>query len=163
DTGQGIPKHHLEQIFDEFRRYEQRQMWGERGLGLGLSICQRISTLLDHRLSASSEVGKGSMYSIRVPIATEHMRLPAEVVLTVAQRDLNGQVEGLKDLCLDNDVEIWSGVKTLVSQWGVEVITATTVDEALEKMNQQPYVLLVDYHWHAPLNGLDGLDLLRRD
>ncbi|HLR81976.1 MAG TPA: PAS-domain containing protein, partial [Paenalcaligenes sp.] len=163
DTGQGIPKHHLEQIFDEFRRYEQRQMWGERGLGLGLSICQRISTLLDHRLSASSEVGKGSMFSIRVPLATEKMSLPADVGPTVAQRDLNSQLEGLKVLCLDNDVEILSGVKTLLSQWGVEVITATTVDEALGKMNQQPHVLLVDYHLHDRLNGLDGLDLLRRD
>lgn len=163
DTGQGIPEHHLEQIFDEFRRYEQRHVWGERGLGLGLSICQRISNLLEHRLSARSEVGKGSMFSIRVPLATEHATLPLTVTERPFSMDLNRQLKGLKVLCLDNDVEILFGVKTLLSQWGVEVITASTVDEALEKMNEQPHVLLVDYHLHDRLNGLDSLDLLRRD
>jgi len=163
DTGQGIPTHHLEQIFDEFRRYEQRHVWGERGLGLGLSICQRISTLLNHPLSALSKVGKGSMFSIRVPLANQRTAVPFNQLPTVPQSDLNSQLEGLKVLCLDNDVEILSGVKTLLGQWGVEVITATTVDEALRKMRQQPHVLLVDYHLHDRLNGLDGLDLLRRD
>src|SRR5699024_7957797 len=50
DTGPGIPEHHMRQIYDEFHRYQQPFDWDERGLGLGLSICQRISRLLDHRL-----------------------------------------------------------------------------------------------------------------
>src|SRR5690606_9916826 len=43
DTGQGIPEHHIQQIYAEFHRYEQPFDWDGRGLGLGLSICQRIS------------------------------------------------------------------------------------------------------------------------
>jgi hypothetical protein len=57
----------MRQIFDEFHRYQQPFDWGEQGLGLGLSICQRISRLLDHRLNARSRVGKGSMFSIILP------------------------------------------------------------------------------------------------
>lgn len=163
DSGQGIPKHHLEQIFAEFRRYEQRYDWGERGLGLGLSICQRISTLLGHRLSARSEVGRGSMFSITVPLAEERPEWPAVQAGAASGGSLPGQLEGLRVLCLDNDVEILEGVKALLGQWGVEVITATTIDEALASMQFQPHVLLVDYHLHDRLNGLDGLDLLRQD
>ncbi|WP_373401816.1 ATP-binding protein, partial [Klebsiella pneumoniae] len=62
-----MPEHHMRQIFDEFHRYQQPFDWGEQGLGLGLSICQRISRLLDHRLNARSRVGSGSMFSIILP------------------------------------------------------------------------------------------------
>src|SRR5690606_51533 len=56
DTGPGIPPQHMRQIYEEFQRYQQPFDWGERGLGLGLSICQRISRLLDHGLDARSRV-----------------------------------------------------------------------------------------------------------
>src|SRR5699024_9937805 len=68
---------------------------------------------------------------------------------------------GLRVLCLDNDVEILMGMEALLSNWGVEVIAATTIDEALEKMALKPQVLLVDYHLHDRLDGLDSLDTLR--
>lgn len=45
DTGPGIPQAHMQQIFNEFHRYQQPFDWGEQGLGLGLSICQRISQI----------------------------------------------------------------------------------------------------------------------
>src|SRR5699024_8697540 len=91
----------------------------------------------------------------------EQMPLAPETVVTGAA--LNSQLKGLRVLCLDNDVEILMGVRTLLTQWGVEVLTATTVDEALTKMAEQPHVLLVDYHLHDRLNGLDSLDLLRQE
>src|SRR5690606_41850146 len=72
DSGPGIPVPHMRQIYDEFHRYEQPFDWGERGLGLGLSICQRISRLLGHGLDARSQVGRGSMFSITVPRSEEH-------------------------------------------------------------------------------------------
>lgn len=53
------------------------------------------------------------------------------------------------------------GMEALLSQWGVEVIPATTIDMAMEKMRHKPHVLLVDYHLHDRLNGLDSLDTLR--
>ena len=61
DSGPGIPEHHLQQIFEEFQRFEQPSPWGERGLGLGLSICQRVSRVLDHPLGVRSWPGRGSV------------------------------------------------------------------------------------------------------
>lgn len=160
DSGQGIPSNHLAHIFDEFQRYEQSFDWGERGLGLGLSICQRISVLLGHQLAVRSEVSKGSMFSVRVPMATAAEAIKPNRIETVPD-DL--PLVGLRVLCLDNDVEIISGMTILLGQWGVEVIAATTIDEALNKMEQKPHVLLADYHLHDRLDGLDSLDALREN
>lgn len=160
DTGQGIPHHHLDRIYEEFQRYEQSFDWGERGLGLGLSICQRISTLLDHPLSAQSTLGKGSLFSIRVPLAQKEEHQASRPQL---QNALNLPLLGLKVLCLDNDSEILTGMQTLLGKWGVDVITASTIDEALQQMHLGPDVLLVDYHLHDRLDGLDSLDALREN
>lgn len=162
DSGQGIPPHHLDNIYNEFQRYDQTYDWGERGMGLGLSICQRISSLLNHPLHAQSEVGKGSMFSIRVPLAAapQAQAEPTQTAPLVQAKSL--ALEGMRVLCLDNDVEILMGMEALLSQWGVKVITATTIDAALDKMQLEPHVLLVDYHLHDRLNGIESLDALRQ-
>ncbi len=158
DTGPGIPEHHMRQIFNEFHRYQQPFDWGERGLGLGLSICQRISRLLDHGLDAHSVVDHGSVFSITVP------RAPAitNIAATTPSNSFASQtLAGLRVLCVDNDREILDGMRALLGRWQVEVITASTVDEALQKMKLGPAVVLVDYHLHDRLDGLETLDALR--
>jgi signal transduction histidine kinase len=159
DTGPGIPEHHMRQIFEEFHRYQQPFDWGEQGLGLGLSICQRISRLLDHDLNARSQVGKGSMFSILLPRVAPVMR--AMVATAPARVASSGDsLAGMRVLCVDNDQEILDGMRALLGRWQVQVITASTVDQALEKVGEQPDVLLVDYHLHDRLDGLDTLDAL---
>lgn len=158
DSGPGIPPNHLQQIYEEFHRFEQPFDWDGRGLGLGLSICQRISTLLGHALDARSQVGRGSMFSIAVP------RVDAPAMLTPPRerrmrRDVS--LDGLRVLCVDNDSDILAGMQALLQRWQAEVICATTIDEALACMADGPEVLLVDYHLHDRLDGLDGLDALR--
>lgn len=165
DSGQGIPPHHLEQIYAEFHRYEQSFDWGERGMGIGLSICQRIAALLEHPLWAQSKVGQGSMFSIEVPLAAKPIDITATAVTRTAdlQASSNQSLTGLRVLCLDNDVEILMGMEMLLGQWGAEVIKATTIDDALKAMEHNPHVLLVDYHLHDRLDGLDSLDALREN
>ncbi|WCE05600.1 PAS domain-containing hybrid sensor histidine kinase/response regulator [Pseudoxanthomonas sp. JBR18] len=158
DTGPGIPPQHMRQIFDEFQRYQQPFDWGEQGLGLGLSICQRISRVLDAPLDARSNVGMGSMFSITVP------RAAAVSAPAVRQRrpPASDSLTGLKVLCVDNDQEILDGMRVLLGRWGVEVVSASTVDAALERVvADAPAVMLVDYHLHDRLEGLDTLDALR--
>src|SRR5690606_17758160 len=124
DTGHGIPEHHMRQIYDEFQRYPQPSDWGERGLGLGLSICQRIARLLDHPLQARSSVGRGSMFSILVPRAAQAADRPPAAPATLYSPDT---LAGLRVLCVDNDQEILDGMRALLSRWEVEVVTAITV------------------------------------
>jgi len=159
DTGPGIPEHHLRQIYDEFHRYEQPFDWDGRGLGLGLSICQRISRLLGHSLDTRSQVGKGSMFSIAMPRSANPIA-PAAPASSL-RPDVDPSLAGLRVLCVDNDPEILSGMQALLARWQVQALLATTVDGALEAMAGHPDLLLVDYHLHDRLDGLDTLDLLR--
>ncbi len=158
DTGPGIPRAHLRQIFEEFHRFDQPGDRGERGLGLGLSICQRISHVLGHPLAVQSRVGRGSVFAIRVPRAA---RLPAPAPERDARPVQDDALHGLRVLCLDNDREILAGMQALLARWGVQVAVAATVDEALAAMPTSPQVLLVDYHLHDRMDGLDALDALR--
>ncbi len=158
DTGPGIPQHHLRQIYEEFHRFEQPFDWDGRGLGLGLSICQRISRLLGHGLGAQSVVGEGSMFSIVVP----RVAAPVGITPPAPAPALAVSTPGLRVLCLDNDPDILAGMSALLKRWDMVAICATTVDDALAHMAQQPDVLLVDYHLHDRLDGLDALDALRR-
>ncbi len=163
DTGPGIPAHHMRQIFDEFHRYQQPFDWGEQGLGLGLSICQRISRVLGHELNARSEVDRGSMFSITLPRVAARAQPPRTDAARPRTAMASGEsLAGLRVLCVDNDQEILDGMRALLGRWQVEVITATTVDEALRKVHEQPDVMLVDYHLHDRLDGLDTLDALRK-
>ncbi|WP_313457757.1 NahK/ErcS family hybrid sensor histidine kinase/response regulator, partial [Stenotrophomonas sp.] len=160
DTGPGIPEHHMQQIFDEFHRYQQPFDWGEQGLGLGLSICQRISRLLDHQLNARSRVGSGSMFSIQLPRAPTP-QLPAPTPAAAERPQRTDSLAGMRVLCVDNDQEILDGMRALLGRWQVEVITASTVDQALDQVQEAPDVMLVDYHLHDRLDGLDALVALR--
>ena len=170
DTGPGISGHHLDQIFEEFRRFETPGSSGERGLGLGLSICQRIARTLEHPLAVRSRVGHGSMFAITVPFGRAQFTVP---------QDDSGRSEmprdslaGLRVLCVDNDREILDGMRALLSRWEVRALVAADVDEALAQFDADhmdsgradsgpPDVLLVDYHLHDRLDGLGLIDLLR--
>lgn len=162
DTGPGIPAHHLTQIFEEFRRFDHAFAKGigiddERGLGLGLSICQRIARMLDHPLHVRSRVGRGSLFSICVPvgIATQQRVMPEIAPASDA-------LAGLRVLCVDNDPEILDGMRALLDRWKAVALTASTVDEALAHIDAEPDVALVDYHLHDRLDGLGVIAELRR-
>ena len=162
DTGPGIPDVHMEQIFNEFHRYQQAFDWGEQGLGLGLSICQRIARLLDHRLDARSQVGHGSMFAIGLDVVAppEAPRLlPSTARAGVAAGE---SLAGMRVLCVDNDREILDGMRALLARWEVDVVAAATVDQALACLGEGVDVMLVDYHLHDRLDGLQTLDLLRQ-
>ena len=157
DTGPGIPGYHLQQIFDEFFRIEHPDSWDAQGLGLGLSICQRISNVLGHPLDVRSRSGHGSMFSIRAPRSLEAVQPPAQL----PDARLPDSLDGMRVLCVDNDPDILAGMAMLLGRWKIEVLRAGTVDEALQKMAEAPDVLLVDYHLHDRIDGLDTLDVLR--
>ena len=69
DTGIGIPEDHLPHIFERFYRVDKFRSHGEKGAGLGLSICQRIVELHGGKIEVKSKVGDGSAFSILLPIS----------------------------------------------------------------------------------------------
>ena len=160
DTGPGIAPEHLRMIFDEFRRLEQPSPWGEKGLGLGLAICERIAHILGHELSADSRPGRGSRFGIRVARAAE---VPSSATGRMLRRPAPlGLPHDVHVLCLDNDAAILDGMRALLTRWGMSCDVARTVDEAeAAARSRRPDLILADYHLDDPIDGLAALDRLR--
>jgi PAS domain S-box-containing protein len=159
DTGPGIAPEHGHAVFEEFHRLDQPSPWGEKGLGLGLSICDRIARMLDAPLQLRSRPGRGSVFTIRVPIAAPGAQRAAAAA-PAPTRD----VAGLHALCVDNDPDILDGMRALLERWGVSVDLAPGLEPALLAAHaRRPDVLLVDFHLGEALDGLAVLDILRRE
>jgi Na+/proline symporter/CheY-like chemotaxis protein len=160
DTGLGIPANKRRTIFREFQRLEQGAK-AARGLGLGLSIVERLGRVLDHPIGLVSEPGRGSMFSIELPIAPSVPRLkvdPAAPAPRVARLD------GLTVVCIDNEEAILDGMAKLLSGWGVTVIKASNARRAIEAVRAAmhgPDAVIADYHLDEG-NGLDAVEELRR-
>lgn len=159
DTGPGVPNEALALIFEEFRRLEQPSPWGEKGLGLGLSICDRISRILDHRLVVHSRHGHGSLFAIRVPRSARapNWRAVPDPRARVAA------LHGLTVLCLDDDPDILDGMAALLGRWDVEALTARTIDDAERLVaDRRPDIILADFHLRESESGLAALRRLCR-
>jgi Na+/proline symporter/signal transduction histidine kinase len=163
DTGVGIEESEREAIFHEFHRLEYAQRLEERGLGLGLAICDRISRVLGHRMRVASTPGRGSCFSVEVPAAAAD----AVVGTPASSQKMHEQspLVGLNVLCVDNETDILDGMRMLLERWGCRVLTAASLADAVAQVTEHrvPDLLLVDYHLDERTNGLDLIDRLDRE
>ena len=157
DTGPGIAAEQRARVFGEFQRLEQPSPWGEKGLGLGLSICDRIAAMLDHRLALHSRPGHGSCFAIVVPRAAA-----APPRRQAVHRGGSDEQLPLTVLCLDDDAAILDGMRALLGRWGVDCRTAHDVAAAAAELRRGPVdLILADYHLADDVDGLQALQQLR--
>ena len=126
DTGIGIGEEHLPLVFREFYQADGGG-GGEKGLGLGLAIVERLARLLDHPLRVRSEPGRGSCFSVRVPAAPPKQAAPE---LDVTRPDAS--LAGRRILVIDDDNAVRESMRGLLSQWGCEVWLARDGGQALD-------------------------------
>jgi CheY-like chemotaxis protein/anti-sigma regulatory factor (Ser/Thr protein kinase) len=159
DTGVGIPQTKWRDIFVEFHRLDQGAKIA-RGLGLGLSIVERVARVLGSRIELESESGRGSHFAITVPRSTD---APMELATREGARVDSGQLAGITALCIDNEPAVLDGMETLLRGWGCEVIKAPSLALALDAVSaaaSMPNGLLVDYHLDQG-NGIEAIIALR--
>jgi Na+/proline symporter/signal transduction histidine kinase len=159
DTGVGIPQAKQRDIFMEFHRLDQGARVA-RGLGLGLSIVERIARVLDHDVTVESKPGEGSRFSISVPLSNAQ---PIKIVQSEDHGIEPSQLAGTTALCIDNEPAVLDGMETLLRGWGCEVIKAPDLDSAFAALacsETAPNGLLVDYHLDHG-NGIDAIVALR--
>jgi len=159
DHGPGIPPDKLQVIFEEFKRLDSHQTRAEKGLGLGLAIADRLCKVLDHRLEVRSWPGKGSVFSVSVPLA----RQPAPAPLNGHKVETPEQLNGAQVLCVDNEDSILTGMNSLLTRWGCRVLTARSREEcqALLDGDARPQLALIDYHLDDGELGTDLMAWLR--
>lgn len=150
DTGPGIAEQQRIKLFQEFERCGHTSPWGEQGLGLGLAIVQRMTSLLGYPVHVYSTLGKGSCFIIEVPLVN------APKVTPVLVQAVPLKSAAYKILCLDNDETILEGMSTLLTKWGYQVFKATEPEQALELIQKENIqVWLVDQHLNDNKMGLD--------
>ncbi len=156
DTGRGIPPSKHEVIFKEFQRLDDHGS-EIRGLGLGLSIVERICRVLEVPISLSSRLGQGSTFAVLLPRAEPKARAAGSVPRVQAQ----GPIAGCVALCIDNEPAVLEGMETLLAGWGCKVLTASSSAGALTAvggLQAHPDIVLADYH----LDGETGLEAVLR-
>jgi signal transduction histidine kinase/ActR/RegA family two-component response regulator len=161
DTGPGITPENRSTIFEEFRRLDQPSPWGEKGLGLGLSICERIAAILDSTLTLESRPGRGSIFGICVP--------RAGVGASASFSELTEHRVGVPDdaaptariLCVDDDAATLDGLRELLARWGFRVLAVASPEAASALGADQAIdIVLADYHLQNRPAGLELLDRL---
>lgn len=156
DTGRGIPADRLDSIFLEFNQLDVGRAADRKGVGLGLAIVERIAKILDYRIQVHSLPGRGSMFSIEVPISHE---IPLPISQAAPQPSTGNPLPGRRLLVLDNEVSILESMSALLGQWGCEVVTATDEATALVALQgQAPELILADYHLD---HGVVGCEVVR--
>jgi Na+/proline symporter/signal transduction histidine kinase len=160
DTGIGIPQSKWRDIFVEFHRLDQGAKIA-RGLGLGLSIVERLARVLDCTIELVSEAGRGAHFMVTV---SRSNAAPVELPAREDTRIDPGQLAGITTLCIDNEPSVLDGMETLLRGWGCEIIKAPDLALALAAISESrmmPNGLLVDYHLDHG-NGIEAIVELRR-
>jgi signal transduction histidine kinase/CheY-like chemotaxis protein len=148
DNGCGLSEDEQSRIFEEFTQLRNPARTLDKGVGLGLSICRQLLHLLEYPSGVESAPGQGARFWVEVPTAdwTEEAReLPAAG---------NQTMEGLVAL-VENDRINREATETLLRQWGCDVISCETPEQALEELAGRPIrLLMTDYRLEGDMDGL---------
>jgi len=162
DTGVGIPSDQQKVVFEEFVQLQNPARDRTQGLGLGLAIVRRTAQLLDHPLRMVSEEGRGSMFSITVPIAVS---ADVQAVGDVEKVEADGAV-GIA--VIDDERDGLDAISLLLATLGYRVYPGRSADEAcrahaeVAQNGQAPIDLVItDYRLEAGSTGVEAIKQIR--
>jgi two-component system, sensor histidine kinase len=159
DSGIGIPAEQHERIFEEFYQLNNPSRDRSRGLGLGLATVRRIVRLLDHPLRLRSAAGRGSRFTIDVPIAD-----PARIhtVSATVEQKVPNLIRGKLIVVIDDEESVRLGMQSLLESWGCKCIVAADSASAMRGVNgQAPDFIIADLRLAGADNGIDVIRELR--
>ena len=154
DTGTGMTEEEQQRVFGAFERLSNAA--AKDGFGLGLSIVQRIVTMLGGTIRLESEKGKGSRFTVKIPMQTAG-ELPERINQTRIHHD-----RAFHDvIAIDNDEVLLLMLKEMYAQEGVHCDTCTDAAELMEMIRRKEYSLLLTDLNMPEINGFELLELLR--
>lgn len=156
DTGMGIPAELLPDVFSEFYQLDNPERDSRKGLGLGLAIVSSLSGVIDAPLGARSRVGRGSCFSIDLPL--DSTRTEASLERTSSQPLSNGQGT---ILIIDNEPAILHAMGSLLQAWGFRSIAVESADDALAQLGKAPDAILADFRLREGHTGIDAISQVR--
>jgi signal transduction histidine kinase/CheY-like chemotaxis protein len=157
DTGPGISDAHQQRIFDDFYRINTNT--NVEGAGLGLGIALRFSVLLGHKIRVYSKDGRGSLFSILVPMRDQRLAPCASAEIT----DIATDLQDLNIFYVDDDEHNIHALGTLMENWQCNFDSAISFDSAIEyaASHPAPDAILMDYQLDNETNGIQLAGALR--
>ena len=159
DSGPGIPQDQRQHIFGEF--YQLGAPDRRTGLGLGLSIVDRLGQLLKHPVELASRLGKGSRFSISVPLVAAQ-RATAGLVGPPAM--VTDPASGRLVVVIDDDEFVLDGMRGMLQSWGYRVVTGASDTAALAQLSQEGGrvdLIISDYRLTSGRTGVEAIERLR--
>ena len=154
DTGSGMTEEEQQRVFGAFERLSNAA--AKDGFGLGLSIVQRIVTMLGGIIRLESDKGKGSRFTVEIPMQTVE-ELPEQINQT--QIHCNHIFHNV--IAIDNDEVLLLMLKEMYVQEGIHCDTCTNAAELMEMIRRKEYSLLLTDLNMPDINGFELLELLR--
>ena len=157
DQGPGIPEALQREIFEEFRRLDEGRA-DDRGAGLGLAIVDRLGRLLGHEIGLRSQLGRGSVFWVCVPLGNPAAaQQPAPPATTTHQPIDDAPLQGSSAWVIDDDGPTCAATRALLERWGCQVPLAAGAPEVLAQAQpgQAPQLVLLDVHLGAGHHGPD--------
>lgn len=162
DTGAGIPEEQQHRIFEEFYQIGNPERDRSRGFGLGLAIVSRIARMLGHPVALRSTVGKGSVFSVTIPVAAS---VPEPGPQLQSRDDADaGTLACRPVLLIEDDPAVMGALEMLLEEWGLPVVTAQTIEEladSLGRLETVPALIIADYRLPGCSTGADAVALAR--
>ena len=154
DTGTGMTEKEQQRVFVAFERLSNAA--AKDGFGLGLSIVQRIVSILGGTIRLESEKGKGSRFTVEIPMQTAG-ELPERINQTRIHHDRTFH----DVIAIDNDEVLLLMLKEMYAQEGIHCDTCTDAAELMEMIRRKEYSLLLTDLNMPEINGFELLELLR--
>ncbi|UEM25347.1 PAS domain-containing protein (plasmid) [Skermanella mucosa] len=160
DSGQGIAPEELGRIFDDYYQIDDKAHDHSRGFGIGLATARRVSQLLGTRIDVTSEVGRGSVFSLCLPFAGDESA-PAAAVRGVACDILAGS----SALVIDDEPLVLQAMALMLASWGLGVHAVRTLDQMeilLSGLDAPPTLVIADYTLGHGQRGTEAVAIARR-
>lgn len=156
DQGPGIPEALQREIFEEFRRLDEGRA-DDRGAGLGLAIVERLGRLLGHEIGLRSQLGRGSVFWVCVPLGDPAAAQQAAPPATAQQPGDDAPLLGSSAWVIEDDGPTCAATQALLERWGCQVPLAAGAPEALAlaRPGQAPQLVLLDVHLGPGHHGPD--------
>ncbi|KAA0688289.1 ATP-binding response regulator [Azospirillum brasilense] len=154
DTGVGIPTDKLDEIFEEFVQLGNVERDRSRGLGLGLAVVKRLSHLLGLPVRVRSRPGRGTCFTVEVPLHASWNPNAMERAMPSLDRS------GALALIIDDEELILQSLRLVLEQWGWDVLAAASGEEALRQLDgaeRLPDVIIADYRLRYGRTGVDAI------
>jgi signal transduction histidine kinase/CheY-like chemotaxis protein len=157
DSGIGIPEDEQRNVFAEFYRLGGPDRERTGGSGLGLAIVDRLGRLLDHPIGLTSQLGRGTRFTVSIPLVAIRENASERSLLLEAFADT---ARGKLIVIIDDDERVLDGMRGLLKGWGCRVVAAQSDSAALASLanHDRPPDLIISDHQLA--NGRTGFEAI---